>query len=93
MRNGKGADHGAKGEEEVWSEFANNPEARAFESQRLMAKYTGQDLLEYAGVMTDDLPPAGKEREAIVKLRVNQDFFRRRVLGHIDANLYSPVAV
>ena len=81
VRNIKGADHGAKGEEEVWSEFANNPEALAFESQRLMAKYTGQDLLEYAGVMTDDLPPAGKEREAIVKLRVNQDFFRRRVLS------------
>jgi len=80
-RNIKGADHGAKGEEEVWNEFAKNPEALAFESQRLMAKYTGQDLLEYAEVKTDDLPPEGKERDAIVKQRVNQDFFRRRVLS------------
>lgn len=80
-RNIKGADHGAKGEEEVWNEFAANPEALAFESQRLMAKYMGQELLDYAEVRTDDLPHEGKEREAIVKQRVNQDFFRRRVLS------------
>jgi putative restriction endonuclease len=32
-------------------------------------------------VETQDLPPAGLEREAIVRLRVNQNFFRRRVLS------------
>lgn len=53
----------------------------SFESQRLMASYTNQDLLDYAEVKKDDLPPEGKEREAIVKQRVNQDFFRRRVLS------------
>lgn len=80
-RNIKGADHGAKGEEEVWAEFAKDPEALAFESQKLMAKYSGQDLLIYAEVNTEDLPREGKERDAIVKQRVNQDFFRRRVLS------------
>ncbi len=80
-RNIKGAAHGAKGEEQVWAEFAKDPEALAFESQRLMAKYTGQDLVEYAEVETDDLPPEGKERDAMVKQRVNQNFFRRRVLS------------
>lgn len=80
-RNIKGAAHGAKGEEEVWAEFAKDPEALAFESQRLMAQYTGADLLAYAEVRLDDLPPVGKERDAIVKLRVNQNFFRRRVLS------------
>lgn len=80
-RNIKGAAHGAKGEEEVWAEFAKDPEALVFESQRLMAKYTGQDLVEYAEVETADLPPEGKERDAVVKQRVNQNFFRRRVLS------------
>lgn len=77
----KGLGNGAKGEVEVWSEFERDPETFAFESQRLMAKYTGESLLEYAEINTDDLPPVGMERDAIVKLRVNQDFFRRRILS------------
>lgn len=77
----KGLGNGAKGEADVWSEFERDPESFAFESQRLMAKYTGASLLEYAEVKTDDLPPVGMERDAIVKQRVNQDFFRRRVLS------------
>src|SRR6185295_1681328 len=30
------------------------------------------------------LPPPGREREAIVRVRVNQSFFRRRVLSAYD---------
>lgn len=77
----RGATHGAKGEEEIWKEFANNAEALAFECQRLMAERLGETLTEYAEVETLDLPKEGLEREAIVKLRVNQNFFRRRVLS------------
>src|SRR5437899_746474 len=33
----RGMPHGAKGEEEVWNEFNTNPEALAFESERLLA--------------------------------------------------------
>lgn len=80
-RNIRGASHGAKGEPEVWAEFAKDPEGLAFESQRLMAQFKHEDLLDYAAVQKDDLPPEGKEREALVKQRVNQDFFRRRVLS------------
>src|SRR5256714_7111883 len=32
----KGLPHGAKGEEEVWNEFAQHPETLAFESQKLL---------------------------------------------------------
>jgi putative restriction endonuclease len=77
----RGLTHGAKGEEEVWQEFSNNPEALAFESERLLAEHLGQSIEETAGVETDDLPVAGKEREALVRIRVNQSFFRRRVLS------------
>lgn len=33
---------------------------------------------------TDDLPKAGIERDAVVKVRVNQSFFRRRILSAYD---------
>lgn len=77
----RGATHGAKGEEEIWREFAHDAESLAFESQRLMAERLGETVTEYAGIETRDLPKAGLEREAIVRLRVNQSFFRRRVLS------------
>lgn len=77
----RGATHGAKGEEEIWREFANDAESLVFESQRLMAERLGEAVTEYAGIETRDLPKAGVEREAIVRLRVNQSFFRRRVLS------------
>jgi len=77
----KGLQHGAKGEEDVWNEFAEHPEALAFESQRLLAAREGKTVEEVAEIETDDLPPPGREREAIVRVRVNQSFFRKRVLS------------
>lgn len=77
----KGLPHGARGEEEVWNEFAKDPEALAFESDRLLADRKGKRVEEIAQIETDDLPPSGRERDAIVRVRVNQSFFRRRVLS------------
>ncbi|MEK6409392.1 MAG: HNH endonuclease [Acidobacteriota bacterium] len=77
----RGLPHGAKGEEEVWRDFSAHPEELAFESQRLVAERLGKTVEETAGVDTEDLPPSGVEREAIVRLRVNQSFFRARVLS------------
>src|ERR1035438_713356 len=72
----KGLEHGAKAEEEIWKEFAANPEALAFESERLLAKRLGASVEEISKIKTDDLPASGKERAAIVRVRVNQSFFR-----------------
>ncbi|HTQ32234.1 MAG TPA: HNH endonuclease signature motif containing protein [Opitutaceae bacterium] len=77
----RGMPHGAKGEAAIWAEFAHDPEALAFESERLLAKYLGKSLEEVAEIETDDLPKAGIERDAVVKVRVNQSFFRRRILS------------
>ena len=77
----KGMSHGAKGEAAVWKEFAHDPEGLAFESERLRAERQGKSLEEVAEIETDDLPKIGKERDAIVKVRVNQSFFRRRILS------------
>jgi putative restriction endonuclease len=77
----KGLRHGAKGEAEVWMEFAERPEALVIESTRLLAEKLGRDIEEVADIQESDLPPPGREREALVRLRVNQTFFRHRVLS------------
>lgn len=75
QRNIVGATHGAHGEVEVWDEFNNNWEKLAFESERLLGQMTGHVL--------DEMPefPVGREREALVRTRVNQSFFRSAVLA------------
>lgn len=81
IRGIKGMQHGAKGEEEIWNEFAGSPENLAFESERLLAERMDKSIEDIAGIDKRDLPPAGIEREALVRIRVNQHFFRSRILS------------
>lgn len=76
----KGASHGSKGEVAVWEEFNNNWDSLAFESERLLANLTNQSVEQMNGLKEEDLPKEGLERERIVKIRVNQRFFRTTVL-------------
>lgn len=80
-RNIRGLAHGSKGEEAIWKEFAERPEALAFESARLIAERLGQSIEKTSDIDESDLPPPGRDREALVRLRVNQSFFRQRVLS------------
>ena len=77
----RGSPHGAKGEEEIWHEFTQRPDALVYESAQLLADRLGRSVENVADVDESDLPPPGEEREAIVRLRVNQSFFRKRVLS------------
>jgi putative restriction endonuclease len=76
-----GLQRGGKGEERIWDEFKQSPEAFAFTSQKLLAERVGRPVEEVARIETDDLPAAGLEREALVRVRVNQSFFRKRILS------------
>lgn len=76
-----GLRRGAKGEKEIWDEFRERPEALTFESQELLAAKLGKKVEDVAQIRTDDLPREGVEREALIKVRVNQSFFRRRILS------------
>jgi putative restriction endonuclease len=67
----RGMAHGAKGEIEVWRDFEDDPEALAFESERLLAKLKGCKLEEIAEIDYRDLPEDGIERERMVRVRVN----------------------
>lgn len=80
----RGLVHGARGEVEVWKDFADQPEALAYESERLLAARLGKPLEEVAEIETKDLPAAGIEREATVRVRVNQSFFRSRIISAFE---------
>ena len=76
----RGMSHGARSEVEIWDEFAEDGETLAFESERLLAARTGRDI--EADIDTDDISDLeGREREAIVRTRVNQSYFRAMVLA------------
>lgn len=81
----KGASHGSKGEVEVWEEFNNNWDSLAFESERLLANLTHQSVEEMNDLNEDELPKEGLEREQLVRVRVNQRFFRSTVLTSYES--------
>ncbi len=80
-RNIAGAPHGSKLDAEVWNGFVGDWDRLAFESEKLLAQRVGKQIEEVSEVDLFDLPKAGKEREAIVRVRVNQSFFRKSVLA------------
>lgn len=75
-----GLRNGSKLDEIVWNEFIADPNSMAFESERIIAKYKQQDIEISSNIDLTSLP-AGKERKAIVRQRVNQGFFRDAVLA------------
>lgn len=83
-RNIAGASHGSKLDVEIWEEFVGDWDGLAFESERLLSERIGKQIEEITEIETIDLPKEGKERETLVKVRVNQSFFRRVVLAAYD---------
>ena len=80
-RNISGLTQGAKGEEEVWKEFNGNWEELSWQSEKILAKLKGKPIESTIPTEIEDLNIEGKERETIVKTRVNQSFFRKTVLA------------
>ena len=74
-----GLKNGSKAEEPIWNEFWGNSEKLAYESERLFAERAGKTVEDYMDIDIQTLPK-GKEREAIIRQRVNQNFFRTAVL-------------
>jgi putative restriction endonuclease len=83
-RNIAGASHGSKLDVEVWNEFNSDWEKLGFESEKFLAQKTGKQVEEITEIETIDLPRTGIERDAVVKVRVNQSFFRKAVLAAYD---------
>ena len=81
----KGASHGGKADTRVYEEFCDDWERLGFESEKLLAEFLGKPLVEVAEIDNSTLPKEGKEREAAVKIRVNQSFFRRTILASYES--------
>jgi putative restriction endonuclease len=75
-----GATHGSRRDKEIWDEFAHDWERLSFESEELLAQMKGKPIERATNIDISDLPP-GMEREAIVRTRVNQGFFRSTILA------------
>lgn len=80
-RNISGLSQGAKGEEEVWKEFNGNWEDLSWQSEQILARYKKETIEKSTEINLENLPSEGKERESIVKTRVNQSFFRKTILA------------
>lgn len=70
----------SKMDEMVWNEFNSDWDNLAYESELLISKFTNQPIEETSEIYLDDIP-SGKEREAVIKQRVNQSFFRSTILS------------
>jgi putative restriction endonuclease len=75
-----GLAHGSKLEAEVWDEFNGNWDKLAFESELLIAKFAQRPIEETAQIEFDEAFE-GLDRDALIKQRVNQGFFRSTVLS------------
>ncbi|HTN19508.1 MAG TPA: HNH endonuclease [Pelobium sp.] len=81
VRGIKGASNTSKLDAEIWNEFFENWEILPFESEKLLANFEHTTIEQLNHIPELELPKEGKTREQIVKIRVNQSFFRRSVLA------------
>jgi putative restriction endonuclease len=77
----KGASNASKLDLEIWNEFYNDWDRLPFESEKLLAKYANSTIEQVSEIEIEDLPKEGKVRTQLVKVRVNQNFFRAMVMA------------
>ena len=64
----------------VWNEFNQDWEKLAYESELLISKFLNEPIEHLAQINIDDIP-LGKERESVIRTRINQKFFRSTILS------------
>lgn len=80
----KGASNASNLDKEIWKEFFDQWGVLPYESERLRAHLMGVSVENLVNLNSDDLLPKGRTREQVVKVRVNQSFFRSTVLAAYD---------
>jgi len=75
-----GLSNAGKLDKKIWDEFNQDWEKLAYESELLIAKFDDKEIEEIAEMDLSEIP-IGKERETIVKARINQGFFRSVILS------------
>lgn len=77
----KGASNASTMDKDIWNEFYQNWDILPFESEKLLAKMEHTTVEQLNNIPESELPKEGKTREQIVKVRVNQSFFRSAILA------------
>lgn len=80
----KGLENRSALDEQIWNEFQDAPERLAYESELLIANRRQIALEISSEIDIEGLPKEGKEREVMVRTRINQNFFRKAVLSSYD---------
>lgn len=88
----KGLENASKLDKEVWQEYMKNWDELFIEGEELLAKKKHTTIIQLNNINLDNLPNVtGKERERLVRVRVNQSLFRKIVLSNLIINVVSPV--
>ena len=84
QRNVSGMKNASKADQQIWDEFHGNWEELAWQSEQILARMKGVSVAASAEV---DIPEVmeGLEKDATVKVRVNQAFFRKSVLASYNS--------
>lgn len=77
----KGASNASNLDKEIWNEFFNHWDELPFESEKLLAKIEKTTVEKLNHIPENELSKEGKTREQMVKIRVNQSFFRSSILA------------
>jgi putative restriction endonuclease len=77
----KGAANVSNLDKEIWNEFYDHWDILPYESEKLLAKFENTTVEKLNDISESDIPKEGKTREQLVKVRVNQSFFRSAVLA------------
>lgn len=77
----KGASNVSKLDREIWNDFYDNWDTLAYESELLLAQFSHTTVEELNHIDEKDLSRVGTTREQLVKVRVNQAFFRKSILA------------
>lgn len=77
----KGASNSSKLDKEIWKEFFNHWDILPYESEKLLAQFKHTTVEKLNHIPDQELPKEGKTREQMVKVRVNQSFFRASILA------------
>lgn len=76
----KGASNTSKLDKVIWNEFYANWDELSYQSEKLLAKVENTPIEILIGIDKEDIPE-GKMKEEILKVRVNQSFFRSSILA------------
>ena len=77
----KGASNASKLDKSIWDEFYNNWDKALLQSEELLAQKHLTTIEKINEIALEYLPKDGKEKERLIKTRVNQSLFRKIVLA------------